>query len=277
MPSVWVSVDVEPDISEYPVESQRGLREALPPLLDLFHDLHVPVDFFVLGQVALESPEVVRTIASQGHEVGSHSHSHGLLCGKSLQFQRDTIRRSTQIVSSLTKKPVRIFRAPNFGADGTTIRALEELGIPFDSSVMPGRSLRKWRLLRAYDHRSAPRGPYTPSTSDIDSPGAGSVLELPMTENPVQLGTPIGLGFLNSHSVEETVKALPASTCQYVSFLIHPWEAVDLATNRRDLPPWLSKACRSDLSPLREFLTEVGETNGLSTARSIASIARPAR
>ena len=274
MPIIWVSVDVEPDISEYFAKSHRGLLEALPQLLNLFHELKIPVDFFVLGQVARDNPTIIKKIVSHGHEVGSHGYTHRLLCSRPLQFQRITIRRAIRFVSDLTERPVRMFRAPNFGADGNTIRVLEELGIPFDSSVLPGRSLRKRRLLRAYDHRGAPREPYSPSTRDIDIRGSSSVIELPLTENPFQLGTPLGLGYLNSHSVEDTLRAVGRSVSKYVSFLIHPWEAVDLVGSRRDLPSWLSRACGSDLEPLRMFLTRVGETNVFSTANSIGASIR---
>jgi len=266
---IWVSVDVELDIQEHIVGSSRGIEEGLPRILDLFDDLSIRADFFVLGKVAREYPDLVERISSRGHEVGSHGDSHRVLCTKSLEFQRAEIRRSIQSISGLTKKPVRIFRAPNFSANGDTIQVLEELGIAWDSSVLPGRMLLRWRLQKAYDHRGAPRTIYNPSVASIDRVGASSVLELPVTENPLQPGTPIGLGFLNSHSVEESIQAVENAIGDYASFLIHPWEAVDLATGRRDLPNWLARACSPDLSALQTFLAKIGERADFINATSI--------
>jgi len=271
MRQVWVSVDVEPDIEEYVADSSRGLKEGLPRILDLFDDLSLPADFFVLGKAAREFPDLIEDISSRGHEVGSHGDSHRVLCTKTLHFQRMEIKRSIQSISKLTKRAVRIFRAPNFSGDGNTVRVLEDLGIPWDSSVLPGRTLLRWHLLRAYDHRGAPRSVYKPSVASIDSVGGSGVLELPVTENPLQPGTPIGLGFLNSHSVEKSIQAVETAHGDYVSFLIHPWEAVDLAAGRRDLPIWLSRACSKDLTALQTFLAKVGERGGFATADSIAT------
>jgi peptidoglycan/xylan/chitin deacetylase (PgdA/CDA1 family) len=271
MTKVWISVDVEPDISEYLSGSTLGLSEALPRLLDLFDALSIPVDFFVLGKVADHDPHLVKEISSRGYEVGSHGDSHSLLCTGPLRSQRLRIRQSVRAVTSATKSPVRFFRAPNFSADGNTVRVLEELGIPFDSSVLPGRVLRRWRILNAYDHRRAPKSAYVPSKTDIDRPGSSKVLEIPVTENPLQPGTPIGLGFLNAHSGKETLRALTAAAGEYVAFLIHPWEAVDLAAARPYLPEWISRACTSDLEPLRAFLTELDGRGSFVTIDSIAS------
>ena len=270
MAKVWISVDVEPDISEHIEDPSLGLEEGLPKLLDLFDDLSAPVDFFVLGEVARVHARLIKTIVSRGHEVGSHGDTHRLLCTTTLRAQREQIERSVRAISNVTALPVRIFRAPNFSGDGNTIRVLEEVGIPYDSSVLPGRVLARLRVFKVYDHRRAPRSVYVPSKVDIDSGGTGLVLELPVTENPFQRGAPIGLGFLNSHSVQETVKALRTTKLDWVSFLIHPWEAVDLAAKRPDSPRWISKACSRNLAPLRDFLTIMKMSDELVTFESIA-------
>ena len=270
MAKVWISVDVEPDISEHVEDPSLGLEEGLPQLLELFDDLSAPVDFFVLGEVARAHARLVKEIASRGHEVGSHGDTHRLLCTTTLRAQREQIERSVRAISNVTALPVRIFRAPNFSGDGNTIRVLEEVGIPYDSSVLPGRVLARLRVFKAYDHRRAPRSVYTPSKVDIDSVGSGLVLELPVTENPFQRGAPIGLGFLNSHSVQETVEALRTTKLDCVSFLIHPWEAVDLAAKRPDSPRWISKACSRNLAPLRDFLSMMKMSDELVTFESLA-------
>src|SRR6478672_751731 len=45
-------------------------------LLDLLARHDVRATFFVLGWVAERHPDLVREIASAGHEIGSHGHTH---------------------------------------------------------------------------------------------------------------------------------------------------------------------------------------------------------
>ncbi len=259
MKKIWVSVDVESDISKYLSGSYLGIETALPRLLDLFKDYRVPADFFILGEVADSFPDAVRRILGDGHALGSHSYAHDHLCGLPFDGQVGIIRKSIDSVRKITGQAARMFRAPNFSADGTTVRALERLGVGWDSSVLPGRFARKWRVRMLYDHRRAPREPYHPSIDDVDVPGQSPVVEVPVTENRLQPCTPIGLGFLNSHSLEATLHAIDVSADGYAAFLIHPWEGVDLPVREFHLPKWLGTACRSDLKPFEKFIEAVSE------------------
>ncbi len=276
MRKVWVSVDLEPDISEYLVGSQRGLFEGLPRLLAVLEDHSVPIDVFVLGEVAKQHPDLVREVARRAQNVGSHGYRHELLCARSGSDQCAIVRRSIERVVEATGRDVRMFRAPNFSADGRTVRALEAADVRWDSSVLPGRKKTRARVLRVYDHRRAPRMPYHPSHDDIDAKGGSSILEFPVTENPLQLGTPIGLGFLNSRSLPATVRAVESSDGPYAAFLIHPWEATDLPVRDHRLPTWLSMACSPDVTRLREFLDVALARWGFTTAADIATAWRDA-
>ena len=269
MKKLWVSVDVEPDIA--PSESYSGLIQGIPRLLDLFAAASIVADFFVLGHVTGRFSETIRQIAARGHALGSHGHHHEYLAPKSAEEQSKDIGASVEAITLASGQTVSMFRAPNFSANGTTVRILERRGIRCDSSVLPGRVARKWRLFRVYDHRLAPRGPYRPSREDIDVPGQSDVWELPVTENPLKPGTPLGLGFLNSHTVEETIHAAEMSEGDYIAFLIHPWEAVDLPVRERRLPRWLGTACQSDLRSLEEFLRTGKERWGTTTAVDLLS------
>lgn len=270
MKKVWISVDVESDISTYLSRSCIGIETALPRILGILKDHSVPADFFILGEVADSFPDAIRRIRRDGHELGSHSYSHDHLCGLPFDEQVGIIRKSIDSVRRITGHAPRMFRAPNFSADGTTVRALERLGVAWDSSVLPGRFATKWRVRKVYDHRRAPREPYHPSIDDVDVPGQSSVVEVPVTENRLQPRTPIGLGFLNSRSVEATLRAIDLSADAYAAFLIHPWEGVDLPVRESHLPEWLGTACRSDLKPLERFIEVVSERAEFTTLSTLA-------
>jgi len=254
---VWISIDVEPDISNYLSGSFLGIHAGLPGILGILKDHRIIADFFVLGEVAESLPDAVRRIFVDGHVVGSHSLTHRHICEMTLSDQVHAIQTSIDSLTRITGQPTKMFRAPNFSANGNTVRALAQVGVPLDSSVLPGRYAPRWKIRKTYDHRRAPRAPYRASVSDVDAPGQSSVIEVPVTENPLQPRTPIGLGFLNSHSVEETLKAISVSDGAYAAFLIHPWEAVDLSVQGSGLPAWLGSACKSDLKPLDMFLKAV--------------------
>lgn len=243
----------------------------MPRLLGILRDYHITADFFVLGEIAERYPDCLREIMRHGHEIGSHSDNHEHLCEHSHAAQLRRVRNSISSLHQVTRREIRMFRAPNFSANGDSIRVLEQTGISLDSSVLPGRHARRRRLLLAYDHRGAPRTPYHPSTEDVDSPGESHVLEVPVTENPLQPGTPIGLGFLNRESVQQTLQAMQRSTGDYVAFLIHPWEGTELPVKEKRLPRWLATSCRSDTRPLEGLLAAISGLGGFVTIDELAS------
>lgn len=99
--------------------------------------------FFVLGDVARNEPEVVRSIASAGHEVGSHgmSHERVIALGPSA-FQAD-LRQSLDTIEQITGNKVVSYRAPFFSINPECRWFYEILaaeGICHDSSIFPART-----------------------------------------------------------------------------------------------------------------------------------------
>lgn len=96
--------------------------------------------FFCVGRLAVEFPDVVKRIASNGHEIGSHSNSH-LWVNKMTrsEFAEDT-RIAIQEIENLVGRKVKSFRAPAFsiGKDNDwAFEILAENGIEYDCSVFP--------------------------------------------------------------------------------------------------------------------------------------------
>jgi hypothetical protein len=248
-----VSVDVEEDLPGILPYGVRGIEEGLPALLDILDDLHLRADFFFLASVAREYPDLVREVASKGHAVGNHGLDHGLLCQKPIEVQRKDIRVSTRALTDLAGVRPVMFRAPNFSVDDFTLAILEDEGYLIDSSVLPGRLLR--RVFRnLYDHRRAPSRPYHPRLRTSDT--RGRLLEIPVTANPLRPGAPLGQGALNVNGPTKLLEIVRSLSVGVFVFLIHPWELVDLALWYPSLPSGYSDACSRDLEPLRDFLTE---------------------
>jgi len=250
---VIVTVDLERDYHA-PVPSYLGIEKALPKLLELFARHEISAYFFATSDLCAAYSDRLQEIVQRGHGLGCHGEAHDVafLSRKSYDWQHESIRKATEELEQSTGvRPVG-FRAPNFSANGDTIRVLEQLGYRFDSSVLPGRIVRAKGLFKLTDSLVAPRDPYTPDRDNPAVPGKAGLVEFPVTENPKAPGGPIGLGFVNAYGVESTLDAI-ASSCAHPSIvLIHPWELVDPPSGK--VPSWMRRACTQDASKLDKFL-----------------------
>ena len=267
MVELCISIDVEEDIPGVLPPGEHGVEEGLPALLRLLGEEHIRADFFFLSSIVRKHPDAVAAAVRKGHHVGNHGWDHRFLCTKSTGRQRDEIRRSTDLLSSVCPSPPSMFRAPNFSADATTLGLLDHAGYTLDSSVLPGRYVRRFGVLTVYDHRQAPSQPFRPAGVH---PG-GSLVEIPVTENPLQPGTPLGQGALNLFGPKTLIDLLLRTRPSVAVFLIHPWELVDLDSRYRGLSPEYRRICSSDMGPLRTFLTEARRYFRFSTLPEVAA------
>ena len=82
-----------------------------PQILDILRGRQVPATFFVVGVNAERSPELLRRIYAEGHEIGNHTYSHRDLTTASsarLQFELNATQRIIQHalgVSTLLFRP----------------------------------------------------------------------------------------------------------------------------------------------------------------------------
>jgi peptidoglycan/xylan/chitin deacetylase (PgdA/CDA1 family) len=83
-----------------------------PRLLDALAEHGARGTFFLLGERARRYPELVRTIRSAGHEVGSHSELHRRLTGIPLREVARDMRRGKQTLETILGEQVRLFRPP---------------------------------------------------------------------------------------------------------------------------------------------------------------------
>ncbi len=128
--------------------------------------------FFILGWVAEKYPQLVKTIADEGHEIACHSYSHTMITKLTPESFREELRRSLSVLRDVSGQPVVGFRAPTFSVVKQTLWALPimfEEGIRYDSSIFP-------IIHDRYGIPDAPREPFV-----IYQNAAGSLIEYPMT------------------------------------------------------------------------------------------------
>lgn len=108
--------------------------------LQTLADRDVKATFFVLGEVAKKFPLLIKKIAEQGHEIGSHGFSHKQIFKLNEQQLRKEIADSKKMLEDITSTAVTGYRAPAFSITPKTKWALEVLaeeGFEYDSSIYP--------------------------------------------------------------------------------------------------------------------------------------------
>lgn len=114
--------------------------ETFAKMMDELEKRGIKATFFCVGQLAKEFPEVVKTIAKRGHEVGCHSNEHTWLnkmCEEALR--RDTTE-AIKILEDVSGQKVVSYRAPAFSItheNKWAVNVLAECGIENDASIFP--------------------------------------------------------------------------------------------------------------------------------------------
>jgi cellulose synthase/poly-beta-1,6-N-acetylglucosamine synthase-like glycosyltransferase/peptidoglycan/xylan/chitin deacetylase (PgdA/CDA1 family) len=94
-----------------------------PRILDVLREHDARATFFMLGSQAAAHPDLVRRVAAEGHEIGSHGYSHVDL-GTAADWRRHLELGLTQdILAGLTGEEVDLFRPPNSSVPSTLSRA----------------------------------------------------------------------------------------------------------------------------------------------------------
>jgi len=258
MKSFGFSIDAERDYRTDDKLTFRGLAEGLPAFYDLLRSHDIPFDLMVSGEVVQYVPLEILRQRRDLLALGCHGYSHspGYL-NRMRPSQKETeIERATALIRERCGRPPTHFRAPNFSVDGRTIEILGRLGYRVDSSVLPGRHVRRWGLIHLIDHRGAPRDPYVPDVADVRRPGQSRILEIPVTPNPLAPGAPLGLGFLHSEGAQGCLDAVRRTSGRYVLFLAHTWEMVDWGSSEA-VQPWVRTASRAKTDRLDQILSSL--------------------
>lgn len=208
--------------------------ESTRPILDLLDKYNIKATFAVLGTVAEQHPELIKEIYDKGHEIASHAWSHKTLHSLGKNAFEEEIKKSVEMLESITGEQPIGFRAPSFSIDNSTkwaFEILERHGFMYDASVFPIKT-------RLYGVPDAPLHIYRPSKEDItleDSNGA--IIEFPMTVLRHGVNIPIAGGFylrllptwFLKYGIKEVNKSRPAIV------YIHPWETYSV-TPRMKMP-----------------------------------------
>lgn len=206
------------DVADWPSMEYRVERNT-DKLLGLFDQQNVKATFFVLGWVAERSPDLVKRIQAQGHEIASHGYSHQLVYTQSPDTFRQETRKSKQILEDITGSPITGYRAASYSVTAQSRWALDilcEEGFTWDSSIFPVHHDR-------YGMPGTPHQPYT-----LEAPNGATLKEFPLSTCPVgRYRMPIaGGGYfrLYPYALSRWGLGKINRAGQPFIFYLHPWE-----------------------------------------------------
>ncbi len=146
-----------------------GPLTGVPRLLRLLREREVRATFFVPGYTACRYPEVIRSIAADGHEIAHHGYLHEPLAGADEDTEASYLDRGLDALAEVTGQRPAGYRAPLWELTWNSPRLLHQRGFLYDSSLMD----TDW--------------PYELSAEADDAPSpAGSVPPASIVEIPVQ-------------------------------------------------------------------------------------------
>ena len=117
-------------------------EEVVAGMLDLFRERGVFVTFFVGGCWADDHVPLVRRMAAEGHEVGSHGYFHRDHEALSLKENLEEISASVEFLSLVTGQEISLFAPPSGAYGSDTLRAAESLGL---KTILWSKDTIDWR------------------------------------------------------------------------------------------------------------------------------------
>jgi peptidoglycan/xylan/chitin deacetylase (PgdA/CDA1 family) len=116
--------------------STYGGRVGVWRLVRLLDRLHVPGTFFVSARCTEQYPDAVRQIVASGHDIAGHSYTHDdILSYMTPDQQRAMIRKSVDMLSGLTGKPVTGWGSPVVAFTPETAGILVQEGLKWTNDV----------------------------------------------------------------------------------------------------------------------------------------------
>lgn len=198
-------------------------------LLDILADTNTRATFYILGWVAEREPQLVKAIASAGHEIASHGYSHQLIYSQTPELFREETRRSRVLLEDLAQCPVTSYRAASYSIVESSLWALDilyEEGFRTDSSIFPIK----------HDLYGLSGGPIVPHVLEL--PCGGRMLEFPIsTIRILGINLPIsGGGYfrLYPYAMSKVLSRRVNSQGRPFVFYLHPWE-IDPDQPREDV------------------------------------------
>jgi peptidoglycan-N-acetylglucosamine deacetylase len=97
-------------------------------ILDILKSYNIKATFFILGEKALEYPEMVKKIINEGHVIGNHTWDHHYLSNLNATQVKDEVKKDDQVLFSIAGYHTMLFRPPYGAASKNVISEVASMG-----------------------------------------------------------------------------------------------------------------------------------------------------
>jgi len=121
-------------------QEDREIEHNTNALLEILDEVDVKATFFFIGRLARDIPDLVKSVAEAGHEIGCHNYAHIRVFGIEKDEFREKLTDAKNLLEDVSGQRVYGFRAPDFSITESSIWALDvlkEIGFVYDSSIYP--------------------------------------------------------------------------------------------------------------------------------------------
>jgi len=219
---IFLSFDVEEFDNPLPYTKTLSFEQQMAfsklgtqRILDLLFLKKVKATFFCTANFAINAPDLIERMVSEGHEVASHGYYHA-------KFEIKDLAESKKVLERMTGSNVYGFRMPNM----MPIDALPiiEAGYQYNSSLNPTF------LPGKYNNLDKPRSIFYEKTLCQIPASVSSTLRIP-------------LFWLSLHNFPLIIyKSMCIGAIRkdgYLNVYFHPWEFADLSAPEVKLPSYI--------------------------------------
>lgn len=103
-------------------------EEFLPDMLNTLDQENSKITFFIGGSWAKRYPDMLKDIASRGHELGNHTYSHPHPNNLTKQQNQEQITRTEELVKELTSVKTTLYAPPYGEYNDNVLAAAADLG-----------------------------------------------------------------------------------------------------------------------------------------------------
>ena len=103
-------------------------EEFIPDILKILERADVSATFFLTGRWTDKNPELAKTIAEKGHEIGNHAYSHKSPNALSLEANKEEIRSTARAIKEAVGYDTVLYAPPSGEREPHVLQAAEDLG-----------------------------------------------------------------------------------------------------------------------------------------------------
>lgn len=113
-----------------------GAFEGIPRILKMLEKYQLPATFFIPGDTCDRHPDVVKSIAAAGHEIGHHGYLHEAPNTLTPEEERVMIERGLDALDRIVGVKPKGYRSPSWELSKATYGLLAEYGFEYDASQL---------------------------------------------------------------------------------------------------------------------------------------------